>query len=351
MLPNADAANQIFTLRGNTAIVFDYEKNAIVKNLPTIEDFRAFPAAAMSVILPLTPDNNYKAEVLVCGGSTGDRPAPKGVRSCGRIEPLARYAAWEMEDMPDGSRVSGDMILLPDGTVFIVNGARHGSGGGHMAEVPALKPLIYDPKKARGERVRTDLPGSTIPRMYHSVASLMPSGEVLVAGSNPAVLYAPPGSTPGGRNYPSFFNNGKLSFLQAQQNKTSSYPTEYRVEMFSPPYMSTSNRPNITAMPQSSIAYNTSFDITVDPALDCDVPFQLQLIYAGFSTHGVHMGQRMVELEITQNACGSITANGPRDPSIMPPGVYLLFAVQEGIPSKGEWVKLDPLIDLVSESL
>lgn len=340
MLPNARGENQIFTLAGSESMVFDYEKNARVKRLPGIDSMRTFPASAMSVILPLTPANNYKAEVLVCGGSTGDRPDPKALRSCGRMQPLARNARWEMENMPDGSRVMGDMILLPNGEVFIVNGARHGSGGGHMAEVPALEPIIYDPKKPRGRRFRTDLPGSPIPRMYHSVACLVPSGEVMVAGSNPGVFYAPPGSVPGG-NYPEFFNNGKRSFLRAQQNRTTSYPTEYRVEMFSPPYMSAPARPAITAVPAAAIAYRTAFEMTVDAALGCDVPVKLQLIYTGFATHGVHMGQRMVELEVLENTCGKITAAGPRDASVMPPGVYLLFAVQDGIPSKGEWVKLE----------
>ena len=30
----------------------------------------------------------------------------------------------------------------------------------------------------------------------------------------------------------------------------------------------------------------------------------------------------------------------PRDASVMPPGVYLLFVVENGIPSVGSWMQL-----------
>ena len=90
-----------------------------------------------------------------------------------------------------------DGILLPDGTVLIINGARTGSGGGFMADDPVYEPVIYNPSASAGSRFQT-MPATTIPRLYHSAAVLLPSGEVLISGSNPAVAYSPRGGVPGG---------------------------------------------------------------------------------------------------------------------------------------------------------
>lgn len=98
-----------------------------------------------------------------------------------------------------------DGILLPDGTVLILNGGRVGCGGGFMADEPVFQPVIYDHSAAAGSRFTT-MPGSTIPRLYHSVATLLPSGEVLIAGSNPSVSFTSDGSVGGGYGLP-------LSFL------------------------------------------------------------------------------------------------------------------------------------------
>lgn len=48
------------------------------------------------------------------------------------------------------------------------------------------QPLIYDPELPAGSRfVSKGLSPSLIPRMYHSVATLLPDGSVFVSGSNP----------------------------------------------------------------------------------------------------------------------------------------------------------------------
>ncbi|RKO85917.1 hypothetical protein BDK51DRAFT_7000, partial [Blyttiomyces helicus] len=183
--------------------------------------YRTFPSSASSVLLPLKASENYRPEIMVCGGSSGDAPNPKALDDCGRIHPLDAEPQWAFEQLPDGPRTMGDAVLLPEGNVFIVNGARAGSGGGNMAEDPAFTPLLYKPDAPVGERF-TIMPASTIPRLYHSVAALLPTGEVRIAGPNPSVSYSVDGHV----------HNGRL---------TSSYPTEYRVEIFSPPYMSAPN--------------------------------------------------------------------------------------------------------------
>lgn len=80
--------------------------------------------------------------------------------------------------------------------MLIVNGAKTGVAGylnvkdrvgESNADNPAYTPVVYRPNAKKGERFLTNakMPTSKIPRLYHSVATLLPSGEVLLAGSNP----------------------------------------------------------------------------------------------------------------------------------------------------------------------
>ena len=193
-MPNTANTNQIFTVAGSQAVVWDYTQNAGIKTLPdTPLQPRTFPSSATSVLLPLVaPD--YAPTVLMCGGSSGDMPNPVALNDCYIINPLDPTPAWTPTDnLPNGAQTMSDGILLPDGTVLILNGARIGCGGGQMADDPVLAPVIYNPTAAPGSRFTTQ-PATTIPRLYHSVAILLPSGEVLVSGSNPAVGYSATGT-------------------------------------------------------------------------------------------------------------------------------------------------------------
>ena len=213
-----------------------------------------------------------------------------------------------------------------------------------MADDAVLTPLIYNHSAPSGSRFKSQ-PTTAIPRLYHSVAILLPTGEVLVAGSNPAVGYSASGSVPSG--WPKFGNNGHTCALNQQQRQTSHYPTEYRVEIFSPPYITSgAARPVLSGVP-ATIHYGGSFSFSATIAGGPGggqvrgSKVEAVLIAPGFHTHGQNMGQRMVRLTTTLVANGfGITAGGPRDASVIPPGVYLLWLVSDGVPSQGSWVKL-----------
>lgn len=197
-LPNAAGTDQIFTVAGNQTVIWDYSDNVLVKTLPdTPVAPRTFPSSATAVLLPLIYPK-FEPTVLVCGGCTGAMPNPKALTDCYTIKPLDSSPTWTAENsMPNGAQVLSDGILLPDGTILIINGGRTGSGGGFQADDPVYTPLIYNASAPAGKRF-TSQPATSIPRLYHSVASLLPSGEVLVAGSNPAVGYSLSGAVPSG---------------------------------------------------------------------------------------------------------------------------------------------------------
>ena len=130
------------------------------------------------------------------------------------IKPNDDDPTWQPDDnLPNGPQTMTDGTLLPDGTLLLTNGAHKGSAGGYMADEPATQALQYDPTSPKGTRF-TKLERSEIPRLYHSVSILLPSGEVLIAGSNPDVFYAAKGNVEINSIYPQFWNNGKISYLR-----------------------------------------------------------------------------------------------------------------------------------------
>lgn len=229
-----------------------------------------------------------------------------------------------------------DAVTLPDGTLLLLNGVRNGCGGGFQGVTPVLQPLLYTPSAPRGSRF-TKMPKTNIPRMYHSVATLLPSGEVLVAGSNPFVGYTPYGNVSLNQIYPKFWNYDGVSYLHQQQLPGFNHPTEYRVEIFSPPYMNEANtRPAITTAPAEAL-YGRTFVVKATNWQAGKVVVKMS--YSGFHTHAQDMGQRMINLA-TKEVNGQLVVTAPENATIMPPGVYLLWVVNNGVPSVAKWIKL-----------
>jgi hypothetical protein len=89
-------------------------------------------------------------------------------------------------------RVLADTVLLPDGTVLIINGVS--AGLAESSASPVYTPEIFDPSTGSITRLTPD-PTRT-PRKYHSNAVLLRDGRVMVAGNtgmynnNPPVVVA-----------------------------------------------------------------------------------------------------------------------------------------------------------------
>ncbi|KAK7449222.1 hypothetical protein VKT23_013367 [Stygiomarasmius scandens] len=324
MLPDGN----IFIAANQKAMVFNWRDNTEVRRLPDIPNgvrIRFSPYSAGAVLLPLTPENNYTPEVMICGGSTvSDTVNPASLSSqtpasaqCSRMvltEP-GIAAGWKIETMPQ-PRVMPELILLPDERILIINGAQTGVAGyGNVgdqigssnADHPAFSPVLYNPNAPAGSRFSATNISSTIPRIYHSTASLTPNGTILVAGCNP--------------------NAGV---------QTRKYQTEYRFEYFSPPYMLQS-RPTYTGLP-ATVDYNAVFELSVDFPFDLlDITPSVVLIDLGFATHGVHMDQRLVKLEsVLSLDRKTLTVTGPPSPRHYPPGpAYLYIVTGKGVPSFG----------------
>ncbi|KAF8301423.1 hypothetical protein DL93DRAFT_2233713 [Clavulina sp. PMI_390] len=193
----------------------------------------------------------------------------------------------------------GNFIILPDATLFLLN------GGGMGTLVTATNRVF----------TLSGLADSTSNRLYRSSALLLADGAVFGAGSNPHVDYAP----------------------------DATYPTEYRTEMFYPWYYF-ERRPEPAGL-LSVLSYGGSyFKVTLlnhnmngDPATYAPRTKPV-LIRTGYSMQGLQMGQRYLELNSTYtiNLDGIVTLHVsqlPPNANLLTPGPTMIHIVVAGVPS------------------
>jgi hypothetical protein len=318
----------LFVFTSKSSEIFSVSKNTTIKRFNDLPgDYRTYPNTGTSVMLPLTFANNWNPDIIICGGGAYQDITSPTDPSCGRIQPFSDAPTWEMDAMPEG-RGMVEGILLPDGTVIFLNGANQGSQGFGLATNPTTTALLYNPSANLGSRWST-LATSTIPRLYHSVALLLIDGTILISGSNP----------------------NEQPVLKA--NAQNPFPTEFRQEIFTPPYLSGTNsarRPANVRLSTLNITYGTpsAFFVNFDlPQGDNDTQYEVTgtkivLYHGGFVTHSLHMGQRMLTLDfegwIPEAKNQSLRVIGPPNGNVAPPGPYVVFVVVEGVPAIGQFV-------------
>ncbi|URE20585.1 hypothetical protein MUK42_11219 [Musa troglodytarum] len=313
----------LFIFANNRAILLDYSKNTVVRTYPKmpIGEPRNYPSSGSSVLLPLKPSPT-EAEVLICGGAPAGSYSQalqkkrflRALDSCGRIKITDAAPSWSMEAMPV-PRVMGDMVLLPDGDVLLINGAAAGTAGWELGRDPVLTPVVYRPEAAAGARFDIQS-ASTTPRLYHSTAVLLRDGRVLVGGSNPHVNY---------------------SFSGVE------YPTELSMEAFSPPYLSSENsrlRPQILTPPSPiQLTYGGRFSLQFSVGVVSEGGIRVTMVAPSFATHSFSMNQRLLVLE-TEGGTSEVAAAAPASAILAPPGYYMVYVVNGGVPSEGIWAHI-----------
>ena len=195
------------------------------------------------------------------------------------------------------------MVALPDGTFLIVNGAKQGIGGFGLASDPNFNALLYDPTQPIGARISI-LGNTTIARMYHSEATLLPDGRVLISGSDP--------QTPG-------------------------LPEELRIEVYIPPYLTSGLTQPVVTLPNKTWSYGGQYQINVQ--LFHGQALRVSLVAAVSSTHGNTMGSRMIfpAFSCSGNTC---TVTAPPNANISPPGWHQLFILDGPTPSHGVFIRI-----------
>ena len=143
---------------------------------------------------------------------------------------------------------------------------------------------------------------SRVPRLYHSVALLMPDGKVITSGSNPA-------------------------------RKTE----ELRIEVFWPPYLFAEGRPVCTPA-DTEVHYGGALSVAVP---DADAIGSACLIRPGATTHSLDSEQRLVDMPLVDGGGDQVTLQLPATATLAPPGWYMLFVVDtDGVPSEASWIHI-----------
>jgi hypothetical protein len=247
-----------------------------------------------SVLLPLAPANGYRPRVMVMGG---DDPATETAEIIDLSEPAPW---WRPVASMSYSRVQLNATLLPDGRVL----ASGGSALNEDASTAALAAELFDPVTETWSPAGE----AAIPRLYHSVALLLPDATVMTAGSNPERGWY-----------------------------------DQSIEIWKPPYLFTSGgglapRPVIAAAP-AAIGYGGAFPVQTPDAGQIG---SVVLMRPGSPTHSFDMEQRMVGLSFTRSGT-TLTVAGPPTPNIAPPGYYMLFILNtNGVPSVARFVQVSP---------
>jgi hypothetical protein len=270
---------------------------------------RTYPGQGTCVLLPLLPEDSYRARVIAIGGGGVDREVfyqggHDDDPSTDTVELLdlgAGNPGWQYVASMHHPRVLCDSVLLPDGSVLVVGGSS--TGKSDVAVDPVLPAELYD----RATDTWTELAAINCPHMYHSTALLLPDGRVMRGGKDGQ------------------FQRDPYKYF------------EHRLELFSPPYVFAGSRPQISSAPANG-GYGQN--ITIGTPTPGDIA-RVALIRAGAVTHGFHMDQRCVGLEIVGTAPNSLTVKLPPNGNVAPPGAYMLFLVDSAaVPSVASIVKV-----------
>lgn len=225
--------------------------------------------------------------VLAIGGSTGGQLP---TRTTEMIDFDDASPRWRSSGSMAEARQHLNAVLLPDGKVLAVGGTRDSS----FYDDPVYPAELFDP----ASETWTTMDSAGAPRAYHSTAVLLPDGRVFAGGHTRGTL-------------------------------------DTTAEIYSPPYLFAGPRPVIDAAP-STIGFGGQFTVSTDEAAAID---GITLIRAGSVTHTVAFDQRSVPLSFTKNP-GSLRVQAPGSALDAPPGWYMLFLLDGGVPSVATWVQI-----------
>lgn len=197
-------------------------------------------------------------------------------------------------------RRQNDATIFADGTVLITGGTS--SIGWNDPDGLIAETEIWDP--ATGQVSQVADADVAVYRGYHSTATLLPDGRVLITG--------------GDHNH-----NGAGPFVGSRN-----------AEIYSPAYLFKGERPEVTSAPDSVSYGETFFVETPDGADIQDVLWTIP----GSTSHAQNWTQRANHLSFTE-VSGGLEISVPENPNEAPPGMYMLFLINDqGVPSMAEWV-------------
>jgi hypothetical protein len=247
-------------------------------------------------------------KILIVGGN--ERPP---VASAETIDLNAEKLEWKPTGSLKTRRRQINATVLADGKVLVTGGT---SGiGFNDVKNPVFDAELWDP--ATG--VWTVMAAAAKPRLYHSIALLLPDATVLNAGGGLPPWGEPPGPNPcPGPPY----ERG---------------PFQKNAQIYSPPYLFRGTRPAIASAP-ATVRYAETFPVATPDAARISA---VTLVSLGAVTHAFNENQGFVRLRYTATDYG-LTVSAPSRGTVAP-GPYMLFILNgNGVPSVAKIMTLAP---------
>ncbi|MGP4050581.1 galactose oxidase-like domain-containing protein [Streptomyces sp. 2A115] len=277
--------------------LWDLKTNKFDK-VPGLTDQDATETSA-SLLLP--PAQDQKVMILGGGGVGESKKSTSrtAVIDLKKDNPVFK----DGPDLPQGTRYLNS-VIMPDDSVFTSNGSEDYRG---RSASNVLKAQFYDPRSNSFRAAASPKVG----RNYHSEALLLPDGRVATFGSDPL-------------------------FDDQQNTKLGHF--EQRMEIFTPPVLHKNgkNRPVLGDGPQEIDGEGRATFATRHP----DRVVKARLMRPSAVTHTTDVEQRSIALGLTKTK-DSVTVDVPKDPTLVPPGWYMLFVTDtEGTPSEAKWIQV-----------
>ena len=249
-----------------------------------------------SILLPLTPANNYRPSVIIMGGGNPATPTTE-VIDLGAATPT-----WQFGPNMSAGRIEMNATILPNGKVL----AMGGSSSDEDESTASFAADLYDP----ATNSFSSAGSNAIPRVYHSVSLLLPDATVWLAGGN--------------------YTRGTY---------------KQQMEIYKPAYLFTvdgsgnvipATRPTITSAPAVT-TYGSAFTVQTPDSADIS---SVVLVRPGSATHAFDMDQRLVGVNFT-TGFQTLTVTAPPNGNIAPPGYYMLFVLNSaGVPSVAKFIRI-----------
>jgi hypothetical protein len=280
---------------------------------------------ASSVLYEVAADNS---KLMVMGGnqSIGGTPVNQAHTNVTAVE-----QAWTQVGSMAFKRKFHTATILPDGKVMVSGGSQC-PGGNNLTcpEFPntnsggaVLSPELWNPANPSVWATMAPAP-SGIPRLYHSIALLLPDARVLVGA----------GGLPGAA--------GEVADPASNNGRAFGHPD---AEIYSPPYLfnldgTPAQRPTITWLQDDKIGLGQSMLVRTPNYANIT---QVVLVRLGSVTHGLNQDQRRVVLTFSNNNLSypeTLNVTMPATGKVCPPGPYMMFLLSNGVPSVAKMVSI-----------